>query len=123
MLEIPPALSLPLVRPGVNQDWEGVPAVQVKPSPPMFVNTTSCEDGFMLTEVVYESVVVFKVIDGGATVIVIGMMEELPATLLPVSGSTALTVTLVLKVEPPTIPVTLAMILTAALLPPGTRDG
>ena len=101
MVEVALALSLPLVKPTVNQDCDGVPAVHVRPSPPALVRSTDCADGFTPTVVVYVSAVVLRAIKGGATLIVIGTTIGLPATVVPVNGSIALIVTLVVKLEPP----------------------
>src|SRR5579863_1735691 len=79
----------------VNQVCEGLPATHVRPSPPVLVRLTFCGDGLTPTVVVNESDVVSSDMAGGATLIVIGTVTGLPATALPVIGSIALTVTLV----------------------------
>jgi len=54
---------------------------------------------------------------GGETLIVIDTVAGLPATGLPVSGSIALTITLVVNDEPPGTPVALTMTFTEAFAP------
>src|SRR5579863_4485003 len=100
----------------VNQVCEGLPATHVRPSPPVLVRLTFCGDGLTPTVVVNESDVVSSDMAGGATLIVIGTVTGLPATALPVIGSIALTVTLVVAFVPPGPPVASPITLKDVLL-------
>ena len=88
-------MSVPGVT--VNQGCEGVPAVHVRLSPPVLVMVMVWDAGLVLAVVVNFSLVVLRCMTDGEIliVIVIGMTDGLPPVGLPVSGSTALMVTLV----------------------------
>jgi hypothetical protein len=119
IVEVAPALLLPLVRPSDSQACEGGLADHFSPSPPVLVNMRDRDDGLIPPAfAVYDSVFVLTCIAGGATLMVILTVTGLPETTLPVSGSVARMVTLVVKVDPPATPVASTITPTEVLPPP-----
>jgi hypothetical protein len=118
IVEVAPALLLPLVRPSDSQACEGGPADHFSPSPPVLVNMRDSDDGLIPPLAVYDSVFALTCIAGGATLMVILTVTGLPETTLPVSGSVARMVTLVVKVRPPATPVASTITPTEVLPPP-----
>ncbi len=91
-----PELSLPLPGETLNHGREGVPTVHVNVPPPVLLTLMLCGAGLLPPAVVVKvRFVALNCIAGGAIVIVMLIVDGLPATALPVSGSIAVTVTLV----------------------------
>lgn len=96
IFEVAPEASLPLAGLTVSQGAEGVPAVHLRPLPPVLVTTTVCAAGLLPPAVAVKlTVVVLSCKAGGAMLMMIGIVIGLFATGLPVAGSVAVTTTLV----------------------------
>ena len=57
----------------VNQDCEGVPTFQVRPSPPVLVMVIVLDGGLLLAVVVNASLVLLSFMAGGEMLMVMGM--------------------------------------------------
>lgn len=102
----------------VNQLADGRLTVQPRPSPPVLVIVMLCEAGLLPCIASKDRLVGLTCIAGAATLMVIDTIVPLPFVGLPVDGSTALTVTLVVYVWPPITPVAFTMTSVEVLVPP-----
>jgi hypothetical protein len=83
----------------------------------------TCDGGLLLPWVaVKDRLVVLSCIAGAAMLMVMATVAGLPAVALPVDGSVALTVTLVVKVWPPVTPVASTITSVEVLAPPGRLE-
>lgn len=113
-----PAVSLPVAGVTANHGWDGVPAVHVNVSPPMFCRLIVWAVGLVPAVVVNVKAFALSAIWGGGMVTVMATVDGLPVTARPVLGSVALITTLVETVVPPGTPVALTMTLTVVVAPP-----
>jgi len=112
------ALSLPEAGVTVNHAADGAPTFQDRVSPPVFWIEMVCAAGLLPAVVVNARLLALSVICGGEIVMVTTIVDGLPTTTLPVIGSNAVIVTLVVYDEPPGKPVALILTLVVVLVPP-----
>lgn len=110
--------SFPLLVSTLSHDCDGVPLLHVKVLPPVLVSVMDCGAGFCPVVVVKERPSVLSCMAGCETLMVIAIVAELPVTGFPVFASVALTVALVLNVEPPARPVASTVTLSEVEVPP-----
>ena len=98
-VEDAPPVSLPPVGPTVSQvASDGMLAVHVKVPPPLLITLIDCGVVPLPAVALKDTLFVLTCIEGGATLIVMGTTAGLPETALPVIGSMALMVRLVVYV-------------------------
>ena len=98
---------------------EGVPAVQVRVPPPVFVIVIVCAAGLVPAVVVKFRALALNCMAGGGPVMVIlmGTLAGLPVTGFPMEVSTPLMVTEAEAVVPEATPVALTLMVRVALAP------
>ena len=103
----------------MSQDWEGVPAVQLRVPPPLLVMVMVWACGFVPAVVVKFRVVALNCMagDGAVTVILMGTATGLPVTAPPVAVLVALMETEVEAFVLPR-PVAFTLMVSVALAPP-----
>lgn len=122
------AASLPPVVSIVSHAADGVLAVQVRVPPPVLVIMIACVAGIapaIPAVAVKATADVLTCIAAGATIIVIGMVIGLPATLFPLPASVAVMMTFAVYVPlvtPPMFTTTFVVVLVPAASVPATGE-